>query len=461
MITSTRLKTIFTAIVLCAVQQSYGQNITTVVGTGVAGFSGDWGPPLSAEINTTNALCFGNAGTEFGSLYLVDQVSERIREVKLGAGGIIFTRAGNGTESFCGDSGPATAACVAWPGGVAVDGHFNIYIGDYNNQRVRKVTSLGIISTYAGTGVSGFSGDEGPATLAQFYNPYNVVADNIGNLYVADQYNHRIRKIDTAGIIHTVAGNGIPGATGDGGPATNASVSYPNYVHVDNLGRLYITDNGNHKIRMVDTNGIITTVAGNGTGGYSGDGGLATLAQLKYPGGAAPDIHGNLIIADAYNNVIRKVNAITHKISTIAGTGLAGSLGDGGPAVLAELNQPLDVAVDLMNNIYFSDYYNNRIRMIAAGTTGDNDITEMGPKLTVFPNPSTGIINLEWANCKSDGASIELFDITGRLVFTQSLTKLKKADNLQIDLSKFPSGCYILQFNSQDGRLNKKVFLDK
>jgi hypothetical protein len=424
------------------------QTITTIVGTGTAGFSGDWGPPLLAEINTTNALCFGAAGSDNGSLYLVDQINERIRAVKLGLGGVIYTVAGNGIEDYCGDSLHATAECINWPGGVACDAHGNVYIGDYNNQRIRKVDVFGYIHTIAGTGIPGFSGDGGPASAAQFYNPYNVVVDQIGNLFIADQYNHRIRKIDTAGIITTVAGNGTPAWSGDGGQATNASLSYPNYVHIDALDRLYITDNGNHIIRRVDTNGVITTVAGNGTGGFSGDGGPATNAQLKYPTGASVDHYGNLIIADAFNYRIRKVDAVTHHISTIAGTGVSGSTGDGGPATAATLNYPMDIAFDNANNIYFPDYYNNKIRMISAPESVATPAIQT--HCFIQPNPSNGTFEVNWSNLEPGQVSVQVFDLLGRQIAMNELQTQGATGSVKFALESASDGIYVVRLSNLD-----------
>ena len=230
-------------------------------------------------------------------------------EVFAASGNIISTVAGNGTADFSGDGGPATSAQINIPYGLAVDGAGNLYIADAVNNRIRKVDTSGNISTVAGNGMYGSSGDGGPATMAQLAVPTGVAVDSAGNLYIADSDNNRVRKVDASGNISTVAGNGTADFSGYGGPATSAQLSMPMGVAVDSSGNLYIADTGNHRIRKVDASGNISTVAGNGTIGSSGYGGPATSAQLKAPHRVAVDSAGNLYIADTYNHQVRKVDA--------------------------------------------------------------------------------------------------------------------------------------------------------
>jgi sugar lactone lactonase YvrE len=221
--------------------------------------------------------------------------------------GVISTVAGNGTAGFSGDGGPATSAQLYNPYGVAVDTAGNLFIADATNNRVRKVTPGGVISTVAGNGTGGYSGDGGPATAAQLYSPTGVAVDTAGNLFIADPGNYRVRKVTPGGVIGTVAGNGYQGHSGDGGPATAAQLYYPYGVAVDTAGDLFIADTNNYRVRKVTPGGVISTVAGNGTPGFSGDGGPATSAWLYMPFGVAVDTAGNLFIADYGNNRIRKV----------------------------------------------------------------------------------------------------------------------------------------------------------
>ncbi len=213
----------------------------------------------------------------------------------------IVTVAGNGTFGYSGDGGPGTDASLADPSGVHVDGSGNLYIVDTNNRRIRKVDPSGTITTVAGNGNSGYSGDGGPGTDASLADPSGVHVDGSGNLYIADTNNQRIRKVDPSGTITTVAGDGNSGFSGDGGPATDARLNFPSAVYVDGSGNLYIADRENHRIRKVDALGTITTVAGNGGFGSSGDGGAATAASLAFPSGVYVDGSGNLFIADRHN----------------------------------------------------------------------------------------------------------------------------------------------------------------
>jgi sugar lactone lactonase YvrE len=297
-----------------------------------------------------------------GNLYIADTGNYRVREVA--ANGIISTVAGGGSIGYSGDGGPATSAGLNYPYGVAVDVAGNLYIADFFNSRVRKVATNGTISTVAGGGGS-YPGDGGPATNAVLGNVTGVAVDVAGNLYIADPDNNRIRKVAANGTISTVAGNGTLGYSGDGGPATSAQLWSPDGVAVDVAGNLYIADGNNNRIRKVATNGMISTVAGNGSLGYSGDGGPATSAQMDFPWGLAVDSVGNLYIADGNNNRIRKV-ATNGTISTVAGNGSYGYSGDGGPATSAELSGAYGVALDAAGNLYIADTYNCRIRKVAA-----------------------------------------------------------------------------------------------
>ena len=285
--------------------------------------------------------------------------------------------AGNGTESFSGDGGLATNASLAFPSSVAVDAAGNVFIADTFNERIRRVdAATGIITTVAGNGTAGYGGDGSAATGANLNDPIGVAVDSVGNVFIADTFNQRIRRVDAAtGFISTVAGNGTFGFNGDGGLATDAWMRDPVGVALDSAGNLFITDQNNQRIRRVDAaTGTMSTVAGSGTFGFGGDGGLATNASLSRPTGAALDSAGNLFIADQSNQRVRRVDAATGIMTTVAGDGTFGYTGDGGLATDACLKNPAGVALDSAGNLFIADQSNHRIRHVASsGTVGGGD----------------------------------------------------------------------------------------
>jgi sugar lactone lactonase YvrE len=364
------------AVSCCAFGQStVGYTIQTFAGNGTPGYSGDGGPATSAEVNDPFAV----AADAAGNLYIADYGNNRIRKV---SGGVITTVAGNGTQGYSGDNGAATSAELNYPIGVAVDSAGNLYIADAFNQCIRKV-SKGVITTVAGNGTPGYSGDNGPAASAELAYPFGVAVDSAGNLYIADNGNNRIRKV-SGGVITTVAGNGTPGYSGDNGPATSAELNDPYGVAVGATGNLYIADYGNNRIRQV-SNGTITTLAGNGTQGYSGDNGAATSAELHSPSGVAVDAAGNVYIADGSNQRVREVSSGV--ISTVAGNGAPGYSGDNGPATSAELYDPTGVALGPGGALFIADLANSRIRGLTS--LGASCSASAAP-LVLYPGASGG-----------------------------------------------------------------------
>jgi sugar lactone lactonase YvrE len=347
-------------IILVNTQNINSQIISNVAGNHIAGYSGDGNLATSAKVNHPN----GVAVDASGNIYFSDYYNHVIRKVN--ASGIISTFAGNTVAGYSGDGSLATSAKLNYPTGVAVDANGNVYIADKNNSVIRKVNTSGIITTIAGTSVAGYTGDGGLATSAKINLPAAVATDVAGNVYISDTYNQAIRKVNTSGIITTIAGGNGIGYTGDGSSATSAELNFPWGLTVDNSGNIFVGDEHNHVIRKINTSGIISTIAGTGTAGYSGDGGLATNALLNVCNGVVSDAQGNLYISDISNNVIRKINT-SGVITTIAGTGVAGYSGNGGAATAAQLDTPSSITLDTAGNVVFTDGNNHVVRKITLG----------------------------------------------------------------------------------------------
>jgi sugar lactone lactonase YvrE len=351
----------------CQPQRPPPGTITTVAGNGRTGCAGDGGPAARARLGGPQGIAFGPDG----SLYVAQWGYHRVRRID--PAGIITTVAGNGRPGRSGDGGPATAARLNLPSDVAVGRDGSLYIADSYNHRIRRVDPAGIITTIAGSGPSGlqhgaFSGDLGSARKARLDTPRGVAVAPDGRVYIADSANDRIRMVDAAGIITTVGGGGPrEGAAADAGPATSALLGYPSDVALDASGNLYVVYR--HRVARVDARGVITTIAGNWNNGYSGDGGPATSASLSQPWGVAVAPNTTVYIADSSNHRVRAVGP-DGIITTVAGDGwmdpmfLGRFAGDGGPATAASLDVPFAVAVAPDGSLYIADNYNNRIRKV-------------------------------------------------------------------------------------------------
>jgi len=335
--------------------------ITAFAGTGSAGGGGDGGPATEARLRDPVGLAFDADG----NLYIADRGNHRIRRVDAGDGDI-ETVAGSGARGDSGDGGEATEAELDSPEGIAVDDDGNLYVADTQNHRIRRVDAdTGVITTIAGDGTEGDSGDGGPAIGAQLAEPRGVAVDALGRVFIADTVNHRLRRVDLSGNISTIAGTGDSGYSGDNGPATSAKIRNPGSLAFDTGGDLFFADTENDRIRKVELpSGTIRTVAGNGTSGFGGDGSGALGAKVKKPAGIALDADRNLYVADTENHRIRRVEHGTGIITTIAGTGLAGDNGDGGAALAAHLRQPAGVVAAANGDVLFADTENHRVRRI-------------------------------------------------------------------------------------------------
>ena len=335
------------------------QTISTVAGGAISPILKD-GPATNIAISNPYGLTIDN----IGNIYFADRNNHAIRHID--TNGQIWTIAGTGQGGYSGDGKKSIKARLDYPICVTLDTSGNLYFSDRYNNCIRKISPAvnGIISTVAGNGVAGFSGEGSKAKEAQLYAPGGIVIDEYENLVFCDAHNNCIRKVNKDGIITTIAGTGNKGYKGDGGLAINAELNDPYFIACNKEGEFYFTEYGNMVVRKIDKNGTITTIAGNGTSGFSGDKGPAKLAKLNYPTGIALDDSGNIYIADSENDRIRRIDKYGI-INTIAGTGKSGFSGDGGLAIEACLSSPTGLALDHKGNLFFSDLNNNRIRRIS------------------------------------------------------------------------------------------------
>ena len=351
----------------------------TVAGDGTAAYSGDGGPASAASLSQARSVALDGSG----NVYITDFGNSRIRVVD--SSGKITTVAGTGTDGFNSDGIASNLAQINQARRLALDASGNIYIADVSNNRIRKVTiGTGLISTVAGNGTAGYLADGVAATATRINAPQGVFVDSAGNIFIADTANNRVRKVAAAGgLISTVAGNGTAGFSGDGAAATGAQLNSPRNVEVDAFGNIYISDRSNQRVRRVDAvTGFISTVAGNGTAGYTGDGIAATTAELNNAEGIVLDATGSyLYIADRDNSRIRKVDLVTGLISTVAGTGTAGYNGEGLAATSSQINVPVDVALNSNGDLFIAERTGNRVRRVVN--------CQLPATATLTPSPSS------------------------------------------------------------------------
>ncbi len=411
------------------------QNIYTYAGTGGNGNTGDGGPATSAQIGGVVSVAVDG----LGNVYLCDALNGRIRKIDIN--GIISTFAGGGVSASEGIA--ATATYIYFPKGITVDGAGNVYFIETSNNQVRKINTSGIITTVAGAASTsgGFSGDGGSATSATLKNPSDLAIDNIGNIYIADEGNHRIRIVNTAGIINTIVGTGTPGFSGDGGSAILAQVASPQGVSVDAIGNIYISDYGNNRIRKINTAGTINTIAGDGTLNNSGDGGLAINSQVGRNHTVKIDGLGDIYLINRYYSVIRKITN-TGIITTVVGT-TNGYSGDGGPASLAQID-PFCVGFDSNNNMYIADGLNYRVRIVCNNSCV-NGLNELDKNmiLNIYPNPTSNTLNIINEENTFENSTLEITNYLGQIVIHQPYSH-------EVDVSKLPAGIYTMKINNSD-----------
>jgi len=425
------------------------QIITTFGGIGTAGDSGDGGPATSASISGFTTGTFDNNG----NFYFAERGQHKIR--KISNLGIITTIAGTGISGYSGDGGPASTAQLNNPIQVTIDAYNNLYIADLDNNRIRKISySTGIITTVAGNGISGYSGDGGPATNASLNGPTGICVDPFGNVYISEISSSIIRKVNTLGIVSTYAGIAYSGGdSGDGGPATIATIGSPEGICSDMHGNIFISTAG--KIRkIIAGTGSIISLAGTFTPGFSGDSGPAFVAQLNSPFSVAVDKYGNVFIADANNNRIRYIDN-AGIINTIIGTGIPGYSGDGSLASNSEINHPEGVMLDSCGNIYVSDLFNFRIRKITFPHCGYLSVeNEIAHNFAIYPNPAYDILNIDVLKTPS------IYHLQNIIGATLRQGTLQQGNNT-ISIQSLPPGMYLLQLTDEEGNKTvKKVVKD-
>ncbi len=427
------------------------QIISTVAGNGTESFSGDGGQATAAELDHPYGV-FQDAS---GNLFIADQWNHKIRKVT--PAGVISTIAG-GSAGFSGDGGQATAAHLNYPSQIYVDAAGNVFIADEFNSCIRKINTSGVISTVAGIGGSGgYNGDGGQATAAQLNTCTDMTFDAAGNMYIADYTGQRIRKVNTSGVISTIAGTGTVGYSGDNGPATAALLNYPYGIAINSAGEIFFSDRYNNRIRKIDVSGIITTIAGTGAATYTGDNGPATAATVNNCYKVNLDAAGNIYIADFGNSVIRKID-LSGTITTIAGS-TGGYGGDGGPATSAKLSQPGGVFVNSGGDVFIGDANNYRVRMIASTESVNEVNAGTDNNVNLYPVPSCGQLVV---TLKGNGYSnLKLYDVFGREVYSQALDASEQNKSLNLNISNLSNGVYFMQIYTQKDMISKRVLLQK
>lgn len=405
------------------------QTITTIAGS-TQGFTNGTG--TAAQFNTPTCLVMDPSG----NIYVSDRNNHCIR--KITTAGVVTTFAGSGVAGYA--DGTGTLAQFNAPSGLAIDAAGNIFAADDADHRIRKITTVGVVTTFAGSGVRGFA--DGTGIAAQFGDPYGLAIDAAGNIYVGDQGNNRIRKITNTGVVTTFAGSGINGFAD--GIGTVAQFKFPIGVVVDNSGTVFVTDRANNRIRKISSTGVVTTLSGTGVAGFAD--GIGTVAQFNSPSGIAIDAAGNLFVTDCYNHRIRKITA-TGTATTLAGTGVAGFAD--GSGTIAKFNYPQGITVDSAGALFVADASNNRIRKIT-GVLATNDYL-LENRISVYPNPTSSLITIELEDLID--AKMILFNVNGEMIQSQNLVNNKTT----IDMNGLADNIYVIQITTDKYTIFKKV----
>ena len=420
------------------------QTITTIAGTGLSTYNGNGLLATATNIGNGGRMTLNNSG----ELIFVDVTSHLLRKIDIN--GVMTIIAGNLSAGYQGENVLATTTSLNYPAGVVIDSMGNIIFCETTNCRIRKIDTNGIITTIAGNGECSSTGDNGLATLATIRGPQYLTIDSQGNLYFSESQFHTVRKIDTSGIITRIAGTYIGGYNGDNILATNARINFPLGLAVDPQGNVFIAEVFGQRIRKIDTNGIITTIAGTGIAGFNGTNIQATTAQINRPSGMRFDVQGNLYFGDEYNNRIRKINT-NGVITTVAGSGLQGYFGDGGNALSAMFDRPSDIIFDSSGSMYISDNFNYRIRRVT-NVLSNEDFAAHEDDIQLAPNPAVnGITTLYFPELVNE---IKVFDLVGQNVLSE---KVDGKNNLEINIQK--PGIYLVAFYSSEETITKKLMV--
>jgi sugar lactone lactonase YvrE len=423
--------------VICYTLTSSSQIVSTFAGSGSYGYLDGVG--TIAQFGSPYGVCTDNSG----NVYVAESGNHRIR--KITPTGVVTTLAGSGVSGY--NDGTGTLARFNNPQSVCADYTGNVYVADSDNNRIRKITPAGVVTTLAGSGINGYL--DGTGTIAQFNRPSGVCADSSLNVYVADPYNNRIRKITPAGLVTTLAGSGIAGYLDGIGSA--AKFNSPTGVYTGpGVSNVFVADMSNQRIRKITLAGVVTTVAGSGISGYLDD--SASLAQFKNPSAVCTDGYGNLYVADNGNQRIRKITAGI--VTTVAGSGTAGYLD--GIGTIAQFKVPTGVCTDVDGNVYVADNFNNRIRKITGVLSVNQNTLENGG-VTVYPNPAKDKFTIEFENELLPNYTIKINNLLGQEVYSAII------DKIQFEVSKTwqGEGLFFVKIYNENKNLvgTKKIIL--